>query len=154
MIRTAGKADIPRLAKIFKQLHKRHCDLRCSYYKMPTDDFFAEALEKKLADQNCRITVLEQNSSIAAYALWYLLEKNSPDLQPYKKCYIDQFAVHSDFRRQGLGKKLMAHLLGAARLGHCNSAELSVWCDNSEAVAFYEALGFTQRTANLELRLK
>lgn len=154
MIRTADKADIPQIAEIFKQLHKRHCDLRQDYFKMPPDSFFTDELEKKLNDESCKVTVLEHNSSIAAYAVWCLLDRNSPELTPRKRLYIDQFAVRADFRKKGLGKRLMEYLRDIAQLENCRSVDLSVWCDNTEAVTFYKSLGFSPRTVNLEIKLK
>ena len=146
----ARKADLPQLTELYRQLHERHFLLRGDYCKMPSDEFFRSELEKKLDEENYRISVLEMSGSVT----WCIFDKSTEECQPYRKCCIEQLAVDARLRRKGLGGVLLEHIPEAARRENCNSTELSVWCGNSEAVAFYNRPGFTPRTMNMELKLK
>ena len=50
--------------------------------------------------------------------------------------------VHRDFRRQGIGRKLMAGVIEQAWDARLERLELEVWSDNQPAIGLYEKLGF------------
>ena len=51
-------------------------------------------------------------------------------------------AVHPDFRRQGVGRRLIEALIGELKKRDCHSLTLEVRASNAPAIALYEALGF------------
>lgn len=58
--------------------------------------------------------------------------------------HIANLAVHPDFRRQGIGARLLKHALQqAAHEGMC-SAQLEVRAGNQAAIALYRRFGFVQ----------
>jgi ribosomal protein S18 acetylase RimI-like enzyme len=57
-------------------------------------------------------------------------------------CYIRHLWVHADWRRQGLGHRLLAETEAQARARGC--AGLYVDTFNDDAVAFYERAGFSR----------
>ncbi len=50
--------------------------------------------------------------------------------------------VHRDFRRQGIGRRLMTGVIEQAWQSGLERIELVVWADNQPAIALYEKLGF------------
>ena len=53
-------------------------------------------------------------------------------------------AVHPDFRRQGIGEKLVLGLVEALKEGQNHSLALEVRASNMPAIALYKKLGFEQ----------
>jgi ribosomal protein S18 acetylase RimI-like enzyme len=50
--------------------------------------------------------------------------------------------VAPDCRRKGIGKELVRRIIQAAQNNECKSVRCAVHPKNTEAVAFYESLGF------------
>lgn len=57
--------------------------------------------------------------------------------------HINTVAVHPEYRRRGLARLLMEHVLAEAVQTGARRALLEVRCSNSAAVRLYEELGFT-----------
>lgn len=57
---------------------------------------------------------------------------------------VNNVAVAEEYRRQGIGKMLMAGLLDLAALLGCEQVHLEVRAGNAAAIALYDALGFHQ----------
>ncbi len=69
--------------------------------------------------------------------------------------YVKRVVVHPDYRRHGLARSLMEHIITYARteLG-LNALDLHVWEGNAPAVKLYETLGFELQHRELYLRLR
>lgn len=50
--------------------------------------------------------------------------------------------VHRDYRKQGIGRRLMDGVIEKAWQSGLERIELIVWADNQPAIALYEKLGF------------
>lgn len=59
------------------------------------------------------------------------------------EAHFTNVAVHPDWRRRGLGRRLLRALLDLARSQGCLSATLEVRPSNTAALALYESEGFT-----------
>lgn len=66
---------------------------------------------------------------------------------------IEDVVVHTDYRGQGLGQKIMEKLLVRARERNISSLELSSRAERAAAIALYEKNGFTKWDTNV-YRLK
>lgn len=60
-----------------------------------------------------------------------------------KTGHISNFCVRPEFRRQGIGTKMMGHLLNLLRDKDLDVAELEVRAGNEAARSFYERFGFS-----------
>ena len=56
--------------------------------------------------------------------------------------YVHDVVVHSSFRGHGIGRKMMAQIIGLAQERGCCKVTLEVRCDNEVAQALYTQLGF------------
>lgn len=55
---------------------------------------------------------------------------------------IERIYIRPEFKRKGLGKKLILYALHIAEVNTCSDVWLGVWEHNQNALAFYKALGF------------
>ncbi|MHA1555903.1 MAG: GNAT family N-acetyltransferase [Candidatus Heimdallarchaeota archaeon] len=67
---------------------------------------------------------------------------------PRETLYIDQIGISVDFRRKGLGKKLMNFAIEKAIKIGCKKVKLDVIAKNEGAIALYNNLGFTITKTN------
>ena len=68
--------------------------------------------------------------------------------------YVKRVVVHPDFRKQGLARQLMQHIITFAHTEQqINAIDLHVWEDNVAAVRLYESLGFELQHRELFFRL-
>ncbi len=67
---------------------------------------------------------------------------------PMDTLYIDQIGINADFRRKGLGKKLMNFALEKAIKLGCKKVKLDVIAKNEGAIALYSNIGFVITKTN------
>lgn len=61
----------------------------------------------------------------------------------YKRSHLARLIAHPDQRGQGVGRRLLQHLIGIAREAkECEEVALFVYRDNEPALQCYRALGF------------
>jgi ribosomal-protein-alanine N-acetyltransferase len=60
------------------------------------------------------------------------------------ECYINNIAVFPQFRRMGIGRALVLHLIGEAKRRNASFITLEVRASNSIAIALYKSLGFQE----------
>ena len=59
-----------------------------------------------------------------------------------KEVFISKLYIHKDFRRRGLGRRILDFISNEARALGCTAMTLSVNKDNSDSIQFYTAYGF------------
>lgn len=62
-----------------------------------------------------------------------------------RRGFIYHTTVHTDYRRQGIGKQLVERALSALEAEGINKAALVVFARNENGNAFWEKIGFTSR---------
>jgi ribosomal protein S18 acetylase RimI-like enzyme len=68
--------------------------------------------------------------------------------------YVKRVIVHPNFRRQGLSRLLMEHIIAYARTEqHLGAIDLHVWEQNIPAIKLYESLGFQVQHRELYFHL-
>lgn len=93
--------------------------------------------ESELISKLARFFVLRQGFNILGYGgYWKVLEN----------AQLTNIVIAPKFRRQGLGKKLLAYLLSHATSQGCQIATLEVRSRNSAALGLYQKMGFTIQT--------
>ncbi|MBN2351610.1 MAG: GNAT family N-acetyltransferase [Spirochaetales bacterium] len=64
--------------------------------------------------------------------------------------YLDQICVKPEYRKKGLGRRLMDELTSYCRENGIGRIELSVWSDNQNAQAFFKKMGFDPYLENMK----
>jgi len=95
----------------------------------PPEAFHQELTHNRLA----RYTVARQGGAVVGYAgVWLMVDE----------AHITTFAVHPDWRRQGVGRRLMQAVLVASREMGAVHMTLEVRVSNGVAQALYSQHGF------------
>jgi len=77
------------------------------------------------------------------YILCMLKTRKENEFQHEKKIlYIDQISINDEFRKQGIGKKLMHKAFELANELHVTEIQLDHWVNNDSACSFFKQLGF------------
>jgi len=119
--RLADVKDVPALLEIE----------RASFATPWTWGEIEEELDKPLA----RLWVAEVDGRLAAFGIqWFVVGE----------AQLANIAVHPDFRGEGLGKKMMLHLLENARAEGMEKMTLEVRTGNTAAHELYLKLGFVE----------
>lgn len=106
-------------------------DIDKKSYSQPwgVNEFFREVNYNRFG----KYFVAELNNVIVGYiGSWFL-----SDL-----IHITTVAVHPDFRRRGIGEKLMNYILDIGKKENCRLCVLEVRVSNERAINLYKKLGF------------
>ena len=96
-----------------------------------------------LREEESDILIAERDGVICGMAaIEYLNKPESPYCHLRRIYYVTEFGVDEAYRRQGVGRELMAFMEADARAKGFSGIELDMWTFNENALAFYEALGF------------
>ncbi|GEM_PF-1388605 len=88
---------------------------------------------RKAAINRSRIWIIKSHERPVGYIAFRLL----PD-----ELYVLKLSIHPEFRRKGLGKRLIDEAAAFARRRRLTRIILDVWIENAGAIAFYITLGF------------
>jgi GNAT superfamily N-acetyltransferase len=134
-IRPASHSDAEPIAGLLDELG----------YATSVDEARAQ-LERVLAREDGGVLVAEVGDEVvgvAAYQLGVLLERARP------QCRLTTLVVSADHRRHGVAQSLVASVESAAHDAGCFRVEVTTHPQRTDALAFYEAAGFTPRPHRL-----
>jgi ribosomal protein S18 acetylase RimI-like enzyme len=91
---------------------------------------------RELAATRQALTVAVDGAQVIGFANLY-------DLVPNESAFIGNVVIAGDRRREGLGRRLVQHMLNiAGRDCHLPEVRISVFCHNAPALMLYAGLGF------------
>ena len=143
-IRFAGREDLPAVNLLRRQVKELHAAGRPDIFKPGFDPELENYLFVIFDDPDQEILVAEEEGGIRGFAI--LHEIRRPE-NPYKaeRHYldIDEFCVDEACRRRGVGRALIEAAKAVAKERGFDRLELNMWEFNKDALAFYEAAGFS-----------
>ena len=92
--------------------------------------------EVRISGSSGVVLVAESGSRIAAFIVMHVVVAG--------ECEIENVAVASEQRRQGLGGRLVSAVLDSARNNRCTAVWLEVRASNFAAQQLYKSLGFQE----------
>jgi len=133
-IRMTVKEDMPELAILYKQFWN--------------EDSSIKLMESKFIDlqENPNyifLSALEENHLIGS-VLGIICEELYGECKPF--LLIEDLIVDQKYRRKGIGKALMFEIEKIALENDCYQILLITHNDRTDAIAFYESLGFNPDT--------
>ena len=136
-IRLATREEAPRLAGIIRAAFRDVAErFGLTAETAPTHPSFCTAawIEKGL-DKGVRYYLGEDGARAWGCVA---LERANPHL-----CYLERLAVLSEYRRTGLGKALVDHVVTEARALGARRVEIAIIADHRELRDWYLRLGFS-----------
>ncbi len=132
-IRNARQGDLPALLELYVHLNAANAVL-------PEDEPFEEAWKQILSDPKMNCLVAEAGGILAGSCVLVIVPNLTRSARPFG--VIENVVTHNNYRRQGIGTRLMRHALEVAWGQNCYKVMLLSGAGRPEAHQFYEGLGF------------
>lgn len=107
-----------------------------SFSKSEVEKLFIQMVSY-VEDGSAKILLAQDESTIAG-----LLWAYSHNYIGTEKMHINHFIVSENYRRQGIGQKLLSGIIEIAKKKKIEFLDLMASCDNQPAVEFYQNRGF------------
>ncbi len=144
MVRFAEKHELDSVNVLRRQVNELHVQGEPTIFKPGFSEELADHIYTVWNDPMQRIAVCERDGAIVGFAVLHHIQKPENPFM-YERDYldIDEFCVDEAYRRQGVATELMDFIRAFAREQGFRRLELNMWEFNRDALAFYEAMGFT-----------
>ena len=154
MIRRAEPKDAPRISALLRQVLEVHAAIRPELFLSGTQKYSEEEILALIRQPDCIIFVeTDGKDTTLGYCVCY--EKDVPHAKfgrvGRKELYIDDLCVDETERRNGVARRLFAHVKADAKENGFAWITLNVWEGNDGALAFYREMGMRPRSTTLEL---
>ncbi len=140
--RTATKKD---LTSIIKMLVDDQLGSTREDPSIPLNPQYVNAFEVIDNDPNNELIVMESVDDESESSIIGILQLTYIPYLTYKgswRCLIEGVRIHEDYRGKGLGTQLFQWAIQRAKQQNCNIVQLTSNKERSEAIRFYESLGF------------
>lgn len=152
IIRKAKKADLSEIRRLNKALFDFEEKFGHSYnLNWPYEEDGLNYFEKRLNNKNSLVFVAEEKYKIVGYIISFI------DTYPYRRtnpiCEIENMFVEEEFRKNGIGGKLIAKVRNEAKKRNVKKLRVGAIAQNENAINFYRSQGFTDVNLYLEENL-
>ena len=151
-VRFANETEFDRVNTLRKQVHALHAAGKPDTFKPGFNAELCDYIRSIAADPDKRIVVCERDGAICGYAiLHHVVRPETPYMFVRDYLDVDEFGVDAACRRTGVASEMMDFIRAYAKAQGHRKIELNVWEFNRDAIAFYEAAGFTVYRRYLEM---
>lgn len=135
-------------------LHRLHQEARPDLFK-PCPHFPKKRFQMQFDEPSVQLFLAEIDGAPVGMCVLELhqIPESHPLVCENTSAYISDIYVVESFRRQGVATALYREAVRRSKKLGAKRLELMVWPFNKSALAFYEGLGFTVRSYNLETKL-
>lgn len=154
-IRFAQAGDIPGIQTLLLQVGQVHHQLRPDIFRPGALKYTPGELEALLADHDRPIFVAVEGEALLGYAFCVRRDYDGTGVSTRRKeIYVDDVCVEEACRGRGIATSLLERVFAFAKEEGCAFVTLNVWKGNHTAQRFYEGLGMTPRSTNMEIKLE
>ena len=148
-IREATRDDLLAIQKLNCEVQALHHEHFPELFKPASEATFPDReLAKLLADPTQIILIAEIDTEAVGYALLIIHTRpESWNRKAARFLQINHIAVTHAVRRNGVGRALVQAAEDQAQRLALNGIALDFWTFNKDAEAFYQELGFSERTS-------
>lgn len=140
-VRPARSEDLVALARLLDEIAAFHHCEDPAQFREPAAAEHGRYLEERFQDPDAAVFVAEDERVLAGIAVTVIREA-PPFLNPNRFVLLENLAVATEFRRTGVGRKLVDAAVLWARARDMQELDLNVYEFNHSAIRFYEAIGF------------
>lgn len=142
-IREAGRTDGRAVAALWREMMTFHAALDPRFqFTTNADREFEDHFRNTLRSRDARILVAEANDEVVGYILAELHARR-PLYPAGQYGFISDLSVRADWRRQGVGRALVAGLVKWFRSRGVSTIELFAADRSPDSQAFWQSMGFT-----------
>ena len=153
-VRFATLADLPRVNELRAQVNTLHVTGKPEVFRPGFSAELQEHVHTLFSAPGHAILVAEGAAGAVGFACMKLVEHpGSPYRLPSRYLDVDEFGVDEANRRQGVGRALFDAVRAYAASQGVSRIELNMWEFNQDALAFYEAIGFTTYRRYMEFHI-
>lgn len=154
-IRMANESDRDGICLLADEINLTHFDNMPKYFSKPPQDgsdwwYWKSCYEK---DGGFVLVCEGDNKIIGFVAAQIVTIPELPFLNSMERCLISTIVVSSKSQRQGVGRRLIAHVTTLAKERGASDIGLEVMAFNSDAREFYKKLGFDNFSERLSKNL-
>lgn len=147
----ATPADREAVNALAMEVHSLHVAWRPDIYEMPRELYPADRFQEGLEAGS--LYVVRRENAVVGYAAVKIRDYDWAGMVPRRVLFVDELCVSKVHRRQGIGRAVMAALRELAKAEKCTDMQLGVYPQNREAMAFYEACGFSLQSVTMSAKL-
>ena len=155
MIRSAIVSDFKVLTELFIEENAFNHLLASDRIAKTSDVLTVSELRYFIEADKYFLRVFEADSKPVGLILAEFIQ-TTPDRwkQAQNKVYLMEIAVTEQYRRQGIGSKLIQSLIEWGNQKQADCIDLHVWKDNKTAKPLYEKLGFSEKQILMTMPLE
>lgn len=137
-----------------KLIDKKYAKLNKYKINRKEREIFIKDLEKDLKQKKNLILVVEDKKNIVGYIEGSIFRWKWTDCKNVRLVYIEDITVSKNYRRKGLGEKLVKGLEKWAKSQGCFGVALAVLTQNIPAINLYKQIGFDRHSIYMIKRVK
>ena len=151
MLELAAPENFGDINRISGQVAALHTAWRPDLFRYAEISYPRELLEQLIREKS--IFVAKIDGTVVGYTAFWIWDTNGECSVPRKVMSINDFAVDTPCRNQGIGTRMMEELRVLARAFGCSDLQLTVYPQNDAAVAFYQKCGFTIKSIDMQRKV-
>ncbi|MEE0930232.1 MAG: GNAT family N-acetyltransferase [Acutalibacteraceae bacterium] len=152
MIRSATLEEAEKVNEIREQVLQVQVNGRRDIFKSCFNNDLKNYIYKFYENENADVLICERDRIICGFACVEFVNKpESPYSYSRKYFHIEEFGVHKNCRRQGVGTELFEYIKQLANKNGYTRLELDMWEFNTGALKFYESVGFKTYRRYMEI---
>ena len=141
-IRPARFSDLDAIVRLWIAMMQDH--QRADSRVQLTDDApdaYRYYVNYYLSERNSCVRVVEVEGRVVAFGL-LTIARNMQMFDPPRLGYLSDLVVDADWRRRGIGRRLVTHLLDWLRSREIDCLQLQHYANNKAGEVFWRACGF------------
>ena len=154
MVRFAKKSEFVRINELRRQVNDLHVEGRPTHFKSGFCEELQNYLQVFFDDPDRAVIVCEHDGVICGFAMVRHVRREETHYRYADAFYeVEEFCVDAAHRRQGVATELFAFIKSDAKSHGFDRIDLNMWEFNTDALAFYEAMGMTTYRRYMELQI-
>ena len=154
VIRFAKEDELERINVLRKQVNDLHVEGKPDVFKPGFNEELQNYVYYIFKDPEQKIVVADKDGEICGFAiLHHIYKPENPFMKVRDFLDIDEFCVDEKHRREGIATAMIEFIKSFAKEQGYHRLELNMWEFNQDALAFYEAAGFTTFRRYMEMMI-
>jgi GNAT superfamily N-acetyltransferase len=132
IVRSAAQHDLPQVLALYRHIHP---------HDPPLETAAAERIWSTLMASKVMTVIVAQAKDLLVSSCTLAIV---PNLSRGGRSYgvVENVVTHADYRRRGLGRRILAHAVAVAWRADCYKILLATGSKREGTLSFYEAAGF------------